>query len=189
PAAPTPWAEETVERTLFSVPCNDRKLDGRRFGQPTRRSITAWLRRASQLSLPTRASGAGERAMGARRTRPRPTEQITLAVIDSERAQRLRLLLRLDHLGHRADAEIPAQPHHRLDDRAVAIDREHPLNIGAIDLDEIHRQRLQIGEGRGAGPEIVEADLVPVAAKSLQQAFGAVEIVDPAGLGDLEHQL
>src|SRR3546814_16176960 len=59
-------------------------------------------------------------------------------------------------------------PHRRLDDRAIAIDREHALDIGAVDLDEIDGEGLKIGKGGRASAEIVEADSMSIASKLLQ---------------------
>src|SRR3546814_10344157 len=64
-------------------------------------------------------------------------------------------------------------------DLAIAIDREHALDIGAVDLDEIDGERLEIGKRCRAGAEIVQADPVSVASKLLQHGFGMREIVDP----------
>src|SRR3546814_9249767 len=80
-------------------------------------------------------------------------------------------------------------PHRRLDDRAIAIDREHALDIGAVDLDEIDGEGLKIGKGGRASAEIVEADSMSIASKLLQHGLGPRELVDLTGLSYLEHQL
>ena len=59
---------------------------------------------------------------------------------------------------------------------------------GAVDLDLVERERLQIGQRRIAAAEIVHRDAHAERLQPPQQRQPAVEIVDQHAFGDLELQ-
>src|SRR5919202_1354453 len=63
------------------------------------------------------------------------TEQPALAEIGAEPGQLGRLLLGLDHLGNRADAELAAEVGHGAQDRRVALERQQAARVLAVELD------------------------------------------------------
>src|SRR3546814_17500314 len=78
-----------------------------------------------------------------------------------------------------------------LEDRLVAhmaLGRQR-LHIGAVDLDVIDIQRLQVGEGRRAGTEIVETDEMSVLAQLAHGIGGMYQIGDLGRFRDLEDHL
>ena len=61
-------------------------------------------------------------------------------------------------------------------------------DVAPVDLQHVHAQLLQVGEGSRASPEIVQADLAAGPAQRLQVAIGQRQVVDRRALGQLEHQ-
>ena len=55
-----------------------------------------------------------------------------------------------------------------------------------VDLEIIERQRLQVGEARIAGAEIVDRDPQPALPQPGEQVAGGAEILDQAAFGDLD---
>src|SRR5476649_605561 len=86
--------------------------------------------------------------------------QPALGVIDARAAQDVLRRLGLDHLGHRMGLEFAAQVDQVADHRVVPAGTGQVTDVGPVDLDHIHLELPEIGEGSGAGAEIVQADLV-----------------------------
>ena len=96
------------------------------------------------------------------------------------------LLLGLDALGDDRHFEAVAEADHGADDRgrlriAAEIDDE-----GAVDLDLVERERLQIAQRGIAAAEIVHRDAHAERLQPPQQRQAAVEILDQHALGDFE---
>src|SRR5690606_14057361 len=81
------------------------------------------------------------------------------------------------HLTHLMDSL-----HHGIVDGVLA----HVLYEQAVDLEEIHRQAAQITERGKPGTEIVQGELAPALAQALDKMFGALQVGDHGGFGDLE---
>src|SRR5262249_13874239 len=62
------------------------------------------------------------------------------------------------------------------------------LDEGAVDLDLVHREALEVGHRREPCPEVVERDLDAHLGEPAQHLLGAAAGVDQDALGDLHLQ-
>ena len=85
----------------------------------------------------------------------RRREQVALAAVAAELAEALQLGLVLDALGDRDEAEAAAELHERGDQRVVGVAGG---DEGAVDLQRVDRELLQVGERGVAGAEVVDRD-------------------------------
>src|SRR6266404_5102954 len=114
---------------------------------------------------------------------------IALRVVDPERAQHV-----YDHeiFGESRNGLLARQmtdfvdgPDHLAVDGIV----QYLFDEAAVNLQEIHREVLQIAEGRQAGSEVVERELAAQLLQCLDEAVGLGEACDRGGLGDFEADL
>src|SRR4051812_1779594 len=89
--------------------------------------------------------------------RLRPGEVEALPEVAAERPQFGELQRRLDALGRHRQAERVTQSHDRGDDRGVVGIVTEAVDEGAVDLEGVDRQRLQVAERRMSGAEVVDA--------------------------------
>src|ERR1043165_3890768 len=111
-----------------------------------------------------------------------------LRVVDAELAHHPQHRVGLDPLGHGGDAHGAADAADGGDHGAVdgiVGDVAHEL---AVDLEEVHRQVLEVAERAHARAEIVQREAATQRAQGVYEADGVREVVDRRGLGDLEAQ-
>src|SRR6185312_16616856 len=106
--------------------------------------------RAREIATARRRQEPGERGR-----RHRRAEQITLHFRAAERAQRLRLLVRLDAFRGGGDLPRRGDVDDRLDDVARIIAVADTTDERAVDLDLVERKPLQIAQRGIARAEIV----------------------------------
>ena len=58
----------------------------------------------------------------------------------------------------------------------------------AVDLEEVHRQVLEVVEAAVAGAEVVEREAAAERAQRLREADRDLGLLDQRRLGDLEHE-
>ncbi|MNJ55515.1 hypothetical protein D3C77_510100 [compost metagenome] len=71
---------------------------------------------------------------------------------------------------------------HRAIDRVV----EHVFDKTSVDFQEVYRQMLQIRERRHPGTEVIQGEPAAQAFEFVDKAYGAAQVGDGAGFGDLE---
>src|ERR1051326_533801 len=111
-----------------------------------------------------------------------------LRVVDAELAHHPQHRVGLDPLGHGGDAHGAADAADGGDHGAVdgiVGDVAHEL---AVDLEEVHRQVLEVAERAHARAEIVQREAATQRAQGVHEADGVREVVDRRGLGALEAQ-
>src|SRR5499427_6832264 len=96
--------------------------------------------------------------------------------------------LALHAFGHGGDPESAPDLADRLDHAAVHRVLGDVTDELAIDLQEVHRQRLQIHEGGNAGAEVIERKAAAATLELAHQVARIREAGDCSGLGDLEAQ-
>ena len=89
-------------------------------------------------------------------------------------------------LGHRMHAEIACQLGDRTDDGLVAPVVQHAAHEGAVDLEEIGGQVLEIEKRGGVASEIVQCELAAAFAQAMDQALGVAEIDHCGGFRHFE---
>ena len=88
--------------------------------------------------------------------RQRPGEEVALGVVAAEAAQLGELGLVLDPLGDHVEGEGARHADDRLDDRrALLLDAER-VDEGAVDLQRVEGEAVEVGERGVAGAEVVE---------------------------------
>src|SRR5689334_18407885 len=103
-------------------------------------------------------------------------DQEALDLVATERPEHGFLLGRLDALGQDAFAQGVPHGHDRRDDRGRIRVRAQPVHEDAVDLDEVHREALEVRHRREAGAEVVQRDAMAALGQLLQQRrdrFGA----------------
>jgi DNA-binding transcriptional LysR family regulator len=168
------------------------------------RSSRRWPCRSTSRSEPARA--APRRRGRRRRARPgrcdapglgaAPGEHLgggrgaadpePLREVDAELGQQAQGPLVLDALGDRADAEGAGEAHDRLDEVTAGLVARQLADELDVDLQEVDRQALEVGEPAVAGPEVVERDPAAEVAHRVQEALGDRLVAQERGLGDLE---
>src|SRR5215831_2994382 len=94
-------------------------------------------------------------------------EMVALGEGDADALEGARVLLVLDHLADRGDADLAAEARDRAEEKGVALVAHGRPPEAAVDLDEIDLEAAQVVERVGAGAEIVEADLEAATAQRL----------------------
>ena len=92
----------------------------------------------------------------------------------------------LDVLGDRRLAEPAGDLDDRLHGQLVGVAARHVADEGAVDLDQVEGDLLQVVEGAEAGAVVVDRDLAAELGQAVGEAGGRVVVVDPRRLGDLE---
>ena len=88
-------------------------------------------------------------------------EVVPLARVHSERLQPGSLFLGLDPFGHDFEVQRLAQLHERLNDRSGLGRRGQARHEGSVDLQNVDRELLEIGQRGEAGAEIVDRQAGP----------------------------
>ena len=101
---------------------------------------------------------------------------------------RFALLLGLDAFRRRRHVAGGGDVHHRLDDRRGCAGAGDVLDEGAIDLDLVERETLQVAQRGIAGAEIVQRDPNAELAQLVQHVQRRFVVANEHGLGDLELQ-
>ena len=84
-------------------------------------------------------------------------ERVALYLVAAHVGQHRDRVRRLDALGNDAQAELADQRDHRRDDRLAApVVGAERIDERLVDLDDVRRQRLEIGEAAVSGAEIVD---------------------------------
>ena len=114
---------------------------------------------------------------------------MALDEVDAHRARRLEHGDVLHLLGDQPEVQRARHAddgaHHRLV-HGVAAEVAHE---GTVDLQVVHRQRLQVREAAEVRAEVVEREAAAHAVQHLDEAARLVEVADHRGLGDLEADL
>src|SRR4051812_8310659 len=153
-------------------------------------------RMVSSASTAPMLSGAG----GGRRARGRPgreqrleligahrlREEVALGAVAAEVAQRLELVVGLDALGDRPEAEAGGDVDDGAHDRRVVRLLAETVDERAVDLDRVDRHALQARQRRVAGAEVVEQDADAERAERLERRAGRGDVLEQHALGDLE---
>lgn len=120
--------------------------------------------------------------------RPGPVQQVTLHKIDAEAAQALQHRRVVDKLGHGLQADQAGDVGKAAHSRLVQGVVDQVADELAVDLEEVHLQRLEVAEGRCPGAKVVQRH--PHAqGPHLGDEFGGVgQVGDGGGLGHLQAQ-
>src|SRR5215467_5140894 len=90
--------------------------------------------------------------------RHRPREEEALALVAAQVLQLETLLVGLDAFRRHVHVEALGHGDHRAHDGAVAALVAEPLHEGAVDLERVHREALEIAERRVPGAEVVDGE-------------------------------
>src|SRR5215472_10050568 len=93
--------------------------------------------------------------------RHRPREEEALALVAAQVLQLETLLVGLDAFRGHVHVEALGHGDHRAHDGAVAALVAEPLHEGAVDLERVYREALEIAERRVAGAEVVDGEPHP----------------------------
>ena len=115
----------------------------------------------------------------------RAAEVVALGAAAAQVDQRLQDALGLHALGDDVEAEVAGEVDRRADDHGVAVVVGHRGDEGAVDLDLVERQLLEVGERRLAGAEVVEREPDAERAQRREHLGHALRIAHHGGLGDL----
>ena len=191
PGAPAGGAGPLLERLLPRVHREPRRAWGRprapdEAGPPARPTPAArqiWTRDPLRPRRESRVfpASAPFRRLG---LSPEPA----LAVLDAEAAEDVGHRGTFDHLRDDGLPEGVGDRDHRADEGAVRGVRVEVADEGAVDLHEVDGQRLEIGEGREAGPEVVEGEAAAELLQAARPALQARDVGDGRRLGDLERE-
>src|SRR5690606_10333679 len=115
---------------------------------------TAPNRGATRATRRLLARARGEQGLERLRRRG-PGEEVALAEVAAERGEHRELLVGLDALGHRRQAERVRQRDDRGGDRRVLRLAAQPGDERAVELDDVQREAPQLAERRPARAEVV----------------------------------
>ena len=91
-------------------------------------------------------------------------------------------------LGNDVEAQSLAQRNDRLADCSIVRVRQDVGDEGAVDLDLVERQTLQVGQRRIAGAEIVERESDAKAAQGQHLGDHIIDVDQQQALGDFQFQ-
>ncbi len=114
------------------------------------------------------------------------TDQIALREIAVERRKSTPDLGALDSLGDDVEAEVPGEIDRRADDRRVVRIVDHVGDEGAVDLELVDGQALEVRERRVAGAEVVDGKPDARLAEHREHLAGTERVSHEGALGDLE---
>src|SRR6266568_5586575 len=100
--------------------------------------------------------------------------------------EKVTLLVVLDALGDRPQAELVRDEKHRGHDRLIAALSRDIDDEAAIDLDRVDGELLEVRERRLSGPEVVDGDRDSHLAQAAQNAAASLVLVDGDALGQLQ---
>ena len=115
-------------------------------------------------------------------------EIIALEEADAFAAQDRRLLGGLDAFGHGGEAEPARQADEMAQEDLVVVVLAEIAHEGAVDLDGVDGERLEVAQRGEAGAEIVERDAAAQLAQRSHEARAFLDVVQRRRLGDLDHQ-
>ena len=92
----------------------------------------------------------------------------------------------LETFGGRMHAETSGEGHNGSHDLCIAVVFADSADKGAVDLQGVCGQSVEVAQGRVAGAKVVEMELDPGAAQLLQLEYGRIGILHDHALGDLE---
>ena len=146
--------------------------------------------RVMRVSRSCARSAARARPTSARvlRDRRRLADEIALHHVAALVGEEAELFLGFDALGDDRHVEAVAEADHRADDRRRLRVAAEIHDEGAVDLDLVERERLQIGQRRIAAAEIVHRDAHAERLQPAQQREAALEILDQHAFGDFQLQ-
>ena len=102
--------------------------------------------------------------------------------------QEITLRFRLDALGDNTQAEVSRQRQRRSADRRIVLVRLDVTHEGAIQLERVDRQHLQVRQRGITGAEIVDGQFDAAVAQGAQLADGAFRIFHGHRFGDFKLQ-
>ena len=120
--------------------------------------------------------------------RNRPAEVVALNFVAAFRLEEGKLLGRLDPLGARPHAERASEADHRAHDGVGLAPGLESADEGAVDLDRVERELLQVAETRVARAEIIHGDAHAEFAELAESAERRLHVGEENALGDLELQ-
>ena len=121
--------------------------------------------------------------LGRQRRGEEPALRLGDAVLGRDQRQ---LLGRLDALDDDRKAQFGAELGDAAQQHQRTVARLDPLEEGAVDLDLVERQALQVAEARVAGAEIVERDAHAEIADLVQEQARRARVLEQHRLGDFD---
>ena len=113
-------------------------------------------------------------------------EGVALRIFAAELVEFDRIGLGLGAFGDDLHAEIVRQGHHRAQDHRLAALRGGVVDEGAVDLDRVEGEALEIGQRRITGAEIVQCEAGPEIADARQDLRRIFRILHHQALGQFE---
>ena len=92
----------------------------------------------------------------------------------------------LDALGQRREPEVLRHGDDRAHDAVVAAVLEHVAHEGAVDLQRVHREALEIRQGRIARAEVVDGEREACFHQRLHDVHGTARVAHHARFGELD---
>src|SRR5580658_1563051 len=129
------------------------------------------------------------RALGCECERLWTADGVTLNEVDTHAPRRIERTRVLDLLGDHLEVERARELDHRGHHRLVHGVAREIAHEGAVDLQEIHRQILEVRERADARAEIIQSELTTHAVQHADETPRVIEIGDHRVLGDLEADL
>src|SRR5437764_15196637 len=111
---------------------------------------------------------------------------VALHVTDAFAAQDRGLAGGLDTFGDSMESEAFGEPQQMTEEHLVVGAAAEVADKGAVDLDRVDRQRLQMPQRGMPGAEIVERDTATGLAQRADKTGGFFDVVERRGLGDLD---
>src|SRR5665647_2063292 len=122
------------------------------------------------------------------RNRQRPTGQITLHLVAAFPHQGRVLGVSFDAFGQDRNVEAVAETDDRTNNRHGMAAVFQVANKSAVNLDLIERERMQIGQGRIPGSEIIQCDPHAERLEPSENRYRARKIVNQYALGDFKFE-
>src|SRR5262245_7045338 len=145
------------------------RLDGEHYG-----NVTA----ATRSSIPDRlgAAAPAHRRCEQGMVRARPLQEITLDRVNAELFQHIERLLVLHAFRNGRLVQPLGDGHDRLHEELVVAVAGKVADEEPVDLDRVGLQVLEVGEGREARSEIVQAHAAAGLAQRLYEALRVVQV-------------
>ena len=116
-------------------------------------------------------------------------EEVTLQVRDTQIGQTFVDGGVVDVFGHGTQLQALGHPHGGEDDLLVDGVGHQVAHEGAVDLQVVERETLQVLEGGQAGAEVVQRDAEALGLQVVHQSGGGRRVADGLAFGDLEDHL
>src|SRR6516162_4200211 len=144
---------------------------------------------AARRSVPQGVASRNESAVRELLQRARRREQETLPGDAAECQECGDLRLQLDALGYRLEPQRLAEGDHRARQLRAVVGVGETTDEGAVDLQHVDREAVQVGERRVAGAEVIDRQSHAECLDAMETLEVGIGVVHGGALGQLDHQV